>query len=111
MTFETGKLALLANGAVTASDENDNIFYWSTPQITKSASSSPDLIVQNYSATPTTVAQGGSISLSAQVKNQGTGSAASSYLGYYISTNNVWSTGDTYLGNDYVTSLSANNFS
>ena len=25
MTFETGKLALLANGAVTASDENDNI--------------------------------------------------------------------------------------
>ena len=67
----------------------------------------PDLIVQSQSANPTSVEAGSTTYISCTVKNQGSGSAGSSYVKYYISSNTSYSTSDPYLGSDYVSSLSS----
>ncbi|MCK5642065.1 MAG: hypothetical protein KAJ19_14770, partial [Gammaproteobacteria bacterium] len=67
----------------------------------------PDLVVQNQSASPTTVEAGFSTYISCTVKNQGSGSAASSYIKYYLSSNTTYDPSDTYLTSDYVSSLSS----
>lgn len=66
-----------------------------------------DLIVQNMDVNPTTVEAGAEISVSCEVKNQGDGSADSSTLKYYLSSNTRYDSSDTELANDYVTSLSS----
>ncbi|SHI69889.1 Por secretion system C-terminal sorting domain-containing protein [Hymenobacter daecheongensis DSM 21074] len=58
----------------------------------------PDLIVQTPTASLSTVASGGIINLGATVRNQGSGDAGSSQLGYYLSTNTTLDASDVSLG-------------
>ena len=69
--------------------------------------SSPDLIVESPSVSDNTLTTGQSFTLSATVRNQGTGSAAATTLRYYRSSNATISTSDTEVGTDSVNGLSA----
>ncbi|MFH1286521.1 MAG: DUF6765 family protein [Candidatus Magasanikbacteria bacterium] len=80
-------------------------------QIDISSPSYPDLIIYSKSVDDTTIAPNQSITAYTTIKNNGSGSAASSYVGYYYSSNSTCSTGDNYLGNDSVSSLSAGSVS
>ena len=68
---------------------------------------SPDLIVESPSVSDNTLTTGQSFTLSATVRNQGTGSSASTTLRYYQSSNATISTSDTSVGTDSVNGLSA----
>ena len=70
-------------------------------------SSSPDLIVESPSVSNSTLTTGQSFTLSATVRNQGTGSSASTTLRYYRSSDATISTSDTEVGTDSVNGLSA----
>ena len=70
-------------------------------------SSSPDLIVELPSVSDNTLTTGQSFTLSATVRNQGTGSSASTTLRYYQSSNSTISTSDMEVGTDSVSGLSA----
>ena len=70
-------------------------------------SSSPDLIVESPSVSDNTLTTGQSFTLRTTVRNQGTGSAASTTLRYYRSSNSTISTSDTAIGTDSVSGLSA----
>ncbi len=70
-------------------------------------SSRPDLIVQSPSVSDNTLTTGQSFTLSATVRNSGTGSAAATTLRYYRSSNSSISTSDTQVGTDSVSGLSA----
>ncbi len=70
-------------------------------------SSSPDLIVESPSVSDNTLTTGQSFTLSATVRNQGTGSSAETTLRYYRSSNATISTSDTEVGTDSVGGLSA----
>lgn len=94
-----------ADGAVTEGNETNNTGY---VQISvTSAAGSPDLIVQNPAATPTSILAGNTTSASCTVYNQGTAIAVASNLKYYLSTDNTYSSGDTYLATSTVASLAA----
>ena len=69
--------------------------------------SSPDLIVESPSVSDNTLTTGQSFTLSATVRNQGTGSSAATTLRYYRSSNATISTSDTEVGTDSVNGLSA----
>ena len=69
--------------------------------------SSPDLIVESPSVSDNTLTTGQSFTLSATVRNQGTGSSAATTLRYYRSSNATISTSDTEVGTDSVSGLSA----
>ena len=71
------------------------------------SSDSPDLIVDSPSVSDNTLTTGQSFTLSATVRNQGTGSSASTTLRYYQSSNSTISTSDTEVGTDSVSGLSA----
>ena len=68
---------------------------------------SPDLVVGAPSVTDSSPPRGGSFTLSATVRNQGTGSAAATTLRYYQSTDQTITTGDTQVGRDEVSALAA----
>ena len=67
----------------------------------------PDLMVSSFRANPTSINAGGNISLSATVRNSGTGQSGSTTLRYYRSSNRTISTSDTRIGTDSVSALSA----
>ena len=71
------------------------------------SSSSPDLIVESPSVSDNTLTTGQSFTLSATVRNQGTGSSAETTLRYYQSSDATISTSDTEVGTDSVSGLSA----
>jgi uncharacterized protein YkwD len=79
-----------------------------TPVPTKGPvpSAKPDLVIGGVTA-PSTVVPGEQVSLSTTIKNAGDGPASSSYVYYYLSTDNTRDSGDTYLGRSYVSTLSA----
>ncbi|OFY86520.1 MAG: hypothetical protein A3F72_06410 [Bacteroidetes bacterium RIFCSPLOWO2_12_FULL_35_15] len=60
-------------------------------------SSTTDLLINTQATGSGSVAAGGSISSSCYILNQGSASASSSNVGYYLSTDSVWSVSDTYL--------------
>jgi len=94
-----------ADAQVTESNENNNV---SSVQITvTSASGTPDLIITSPAATPLTLNAGQTTLASCTVLNQGTAVAAASNLKYYLSSDNVYGGGDTYLATDAVGSLAA----
>ena len=66
----------------------------------------PDLVVSSGSASGNFSA-GGLVYANATVRNQGTGTAGSSRVGYYLSTNSIISTADTRLDDDYTSALSS----
>ena len=71
------------------------------------SSGSPDLTVDPPSVSDSTLTTGQSFTLSATVRNQGTGSSTPTTLRYYRSTNATISTSDTAVGTDAVGSLNA----
>ena len=75
--------------------------------VTVGGSGSPDLIVESPSVNDNTPTTGQSITFSATVRNQGSASSASTTLRYYRSSNATITTGDTEVGTDGVSSLSA----
>ena len=68
---------------------------------------SPDLVVQSASVSDSTLTPGQSFTLSATVRNQGTGLSAATTLRYYRSTDATISTRDTQVGTDPVGALAA----
>ncbi len=67
-----------------------------------------DLVVDQPSVSQSTLAPGGTFTLSATVRNQGAGRAAGTTLRYYRSTDATISTRDTEVGTDSVSGLGAN---
>ena len=95
-TYYIGILVDSGN-AVTESSETNN--YVST-QITVTTAGQPDLTISSgaLTATPSTVAQGGSVQLSAwTVRNQGSAASGSFSNGFYLSSDPVITSSDTYL--------------
>ncbi|NES21051.1 MAG: peptidase S8, partial [Symploca sp. SIO3E6] len=105
--LQSGRYYLLwkadATGRVAEGNESNNIGYRS---INITGASKPDLVVQSQYA-PTSAKAGSTIRLRGYVKNQGSSTATSSYLKYYLSTDTSLSSSDTYLGQDYVRRLSS----
>lgn len=94
-----------ADAQVTESNETNNV---GNVMITVTSSTgSPDLAVQSPAATPLTVIAGQTTTASCTVANTGNASAAASNLKYYLSSDNAYSAGDTYLATDAVASLAA----
>ena len=67
----------------------------------------PDLVVQSASVSHSSLTPGQSFTLSATVRNQGTGQSAATTLRWYRSSNATISTRDTQVGTDPVGTLSA----
>jgi trimeric autotransporter adhesin len=91
------------SGAVIETNETNNV---SSLLITVT-DPSIDLIIQTPAATPVSIVAGGATSASAYIYNQGTSSAASSNIGYYLSSDAVYDASDVYLGANTGTSLSS----
>ena len=66
-----------------------------------------DLVVESVSVSDSTLTPGQSFTLSATVRNQGTGRSAATTLQYYRSSNRTISTRDTQVGTDAVGALAA----
>jgi hypothetical protein len=65
-----------------------------------------DLTISNTAVSPTSVMPGQTVTLSARVTNSGgTGTLASSRIGYYLSANATWDSADTLLRTDAFGSL------
>ena len=71
------------------------------------ASLAPDLVVDNATVSDSAPAAGASFTLSAAVRNQGSGSSASTTLRYYQSTDSTITSGDTEVGTESVSRLDA----
>jgi hypothetical protein len=67
----------------------------------------PDVIADTISASQTALTRGGTVNLTLRTLNQGDAPMPASTGGWYLSTNNLISTGDTLLGSFNVTSLGA----
>ncbi|MEI6186805.1 MAG: CARDB domain-containing protein, partial [Dehalococcoidia bacterium] len=95
--------------AVAESNENNN--YVSSPiTVTAGAIGQADLRITtgNPTVNPSTVAQGGTVHLSDwTVKNEGTAGSGAFSNGFYLSTNQIISSSDTYLAGNSNSSLSA----
>ena len=65
----------------------------------------PDLIVETPTASEDQLSADERFTLRAVVRNQGNGRGSSTTLRYYLSTDAVITTGDTEIGDDYVSSL------
>ncbi|MFN8438796.1 MAG: CARDB domain-containing protein [Cytophagales bacterium] len=107
-TTPTGNYYIIAvadySGSVTETNENNNT---KSLKISVQVAGS-DLVVTNFSATSTNVAYGNYFYPSVVVKNQGsTYTSNYSYVGYYLSTDSVYSIGDTQLSYSSSVYLSA----
>ena len=75
--------------------------------VTVGAAPAPDLVVDSPTVSNSSPTAGASFTLSATVRNQGTGQSAATTLRWYLSTDATVSTSDTEVGTDPVSSLSA----
>ncbi|MBF9141698.1 CARDB domain-containing protein [Hymenobacter properus] len=66
-----------------------------------------DLLLTQIGASPSSVPAGGNLTLSATVQNQGAGPAATSAVGYYLSTNQTLDASDVLLGSSAGSTLAA----
>ena len=71
----------------------------------------PDLVVSSFTANPTTISSGGTVSLSATITNSGNLAADSIVLRYHRSPNNNISDSGTPIATDDISNLSANSSS
>jgi hypothetical protein len=101
-TNAAGALTLLftSDGSYTSTGFDATVSCGAAPQ--------PDLLLTQIGASPSSVPAGGSLSLTATVANQGAGPAASSAVGYYLSTNQVLDASDRVLGTSPGGALGAN---
>nr|VFK06245.1 MAG: Serine protease, subtilase family [Candidatus Kentron sp. LPFa]VFK25418.1 MAG: Serine protease, subtilase family [Candidatus Kentron sp. LPFa] len=83
---------------------NTGTYRLTATSLGSSSTGRPDLVVNSGSASGN-FTTGGRVYASVTVRNQGSGSAGSSYVGYYLSTNSTITTSDTRLDYDYVSSL------
>ena len=104
----------------TSPDHDDN-YYWVTacniggcseidsdnPASLEGSATAPDLVVDPPTVSDSAPAAGGSFTLSATVRNQGSGPSDSTTLRYYRSTDSSITSGDTAVGTDYVSRLDA----
>ncbi len=100
-------LAGCAQGAATVElrEESDGtVLRTYTFEVTGSPA---DLVVASVSVSDSTLTPGQSFTLSATVRNQGTGQSEATTLRYYRSTNRTISTRDTRIGTDAVSALAA----
>ncbi len=74
---------------------------------TASGGASPDLVVQSPAVSDNSPGAGASFTLSATVRNQGSGSSGSTTLRYYRSSDSTISTSDTQVGTGTVGGLAA----
>ncbi len=93
------------NNVVSEYSENDNADFKYlnvfSPQL-------PDLQVGNLSLTPTTIGVGGTVTATTSIDNTGNGTAATSIVRYWISTDNIYNNGnDAILASTNVPILSA----
>lgn len=94
-----------ADAQVTESNETNNT--GSVLITVTSASGSPDLVVEAATASPVALTAGQTTTASCTVRNQGTAASVASSLKYYLSSDNAYSTGDTYLATDAVGALAS----
>lgn len=94
-----------ADAQVTESNETNNT--GSVLITVTSASGNPDLVVEAASASPVALTAGQTTTASCTVRNQGTAASVASSLKYYLSSDNAYSTGDTYLATDAVGALAS----
>ena len=95
-----------ADSQVAEVNETNNV--GSAQIVVTSAAGSPDLVLQSPATAPTTIIAGQTTTASCIVQNLGPGVAAASSLKYYLSSDNVYSSGDVYLATDAVGILAAN---
>ncbi|WP_400193489.1 CARDB domain-containing protein [Hymenobacter sp. B81] len=93
--------ALNSSGALTLVFTSDGVVTAPGFQATVSCFSPalPDLTLTQASATPTTVAAGGPLTVNLTVANQGPGDAASTPVSYYLSANTTLDASDRLIGN------------
>lgn len=98
-----------ASGALTVQFYSDGSIVYSGFEATVSCvgSNLPDLSTSSQSVTTTSITAGSSVTVSCLIWNLGVSSASSSNVGYYLSTDNIWSAGDVYLGNSLGGALAA----
>ena len=90
------------------SDESDTTNNCSSAvTVTVGAAPAPDLVVDTPAVSDNAPTAGASFTLSATVRNQGSGSADSTTLRYYRSTDSTITTGDTEVGTDFVSGMGA----
>ena len=77
------------------------------PARSEGSGSVPDLVVDAPTVSESAPAAGARFALSATVRNQGSGSADSTTLRYYQSTDSTITTGDTEVGTDSMSGLGA----
>ena len=103
-------IATNADGALTVQFISDS--YVNGPGFTATATCitalQSDLMLTQIGASPSTVPAGGKLSLTATVANQGMGSAPSSAVGYYLSSNQVLDASDRLLGTSIGNALGTN---
>ena len=104
-THLTFASAMAGTATFTCNDGSSGAYNWRLVEIP--ASGAPDLVIQTPSVSDSSPNAGESFTLSATVRNQGNGLSASTTLRYYRSTDATISTGDTQVGTDPVSGLSA----
>ncbi len=104
-THLTFASAMAGTATFTCNDGSSGAYDWRLVEIP--ASGAPDLVIQTPSVSDSSPNAGESFTLSATVRNQGNGLSASTTLRYYRSTDATISTGDTQVGTDPVSGLSA----
>ena len=104
-----------------ASPDDDTNYYWVTacndagcsnidsanPARLDDAAPAPDLVVDTPTVSDSAPAAGDRFTLNATVRNQGNGESSFTTLRYYRSTDSTITTGDTAVGTDSVSRLSA----
>ena len=93
-TYYIGGIADYTNAIAESNEANNN---YNVTQITVTAPAQPDLTDSFDHVSSTTIAAGGSTSVDFWVVNFGSGSAAASTSGLYLSTDPTITTGDTLL--------------
>lgn len=91
-----------SRGAIVESDETNNTFAVGPVSI----GYGPDLVVAALGV-PTSLVSGQTVSVPVAIRNQGTGAAGKFYIGLYLSTDSTITTSDTFLGEEYLSSLAA----
>ena len=104
-THLTFASAMAGTGTITCNDGSSGAYNWHLVEIP--AAGAPDLVIQTPSVSDSSPNAGESFTLSATVRNQGNGLSASTTLRYYRSSDATISTGDTQVGTDPVSGLSA----
>ena len=89
-------------------DEDDNkVYVYTGSEQPDTGGRSPDLVVESPSVSENNLVTGQSFTLSATVRNQGAAASTTTTLRYYLSSNETITTGDTQVGTNSVSDLSA----